>query len=313
MPRHITLVVARSRAAGPAVRRLTLRDPDGWPLPRFRAGAHLDLHIPGVGPRAYSLCGDPAVADRWEIAVKREACSRGGSAWLHDVLAEGDVVHASMPRCTFPVQEGAARHVMIAGGIGVTPFLAMAHVLERQGADWSLHVLHRGEIPPCPAELAPWLASGRVVCHETRAARPSVAELLGPARPGVAAYCCGPASMLEAFEAATHDWPEGSAQVEHFVPPALLPDPLASAYRLRIASTGAEVEVGSGESMLAALNRLGVKVPTSCEGGICGACELRWLEGEPVHRDRVLSPARRATHLMACVAQCASSLLVIDA
>ncbi|WP_338664546.1 PDR/VanB family oxidoreductase [Pararoseomonas sp. SCSIO 73927] len=312
MPRHIELRVAEARPAGPGILRVTLRDPDGWPLPRVRPGAHLDLHVPGVGPRAYSLCGDPAVQDSWTVAVKLESESRGGSAWVH-ALAQGDAVAASMPRCTFPLAEGAVRHVMVAGGIGVTPFLAMAPVLERAGADWTLHLLHRGGLP-CPEELAPWLESGRAVAHDTAAMpRPGLESLLGPHRPGLQAYCCGPTAMIESFERATAAWPTGSARAEHFVPPVLPPDPDARPYTLVLAGSGAAAEVPAGGSMLVALRALGAKVEASCEGGICGACKLRWLEGAPVHRDRVLTPQERETHLMACVAGCASGRLVVEA
>lgn len=312
MARHIELRVAEARPAGHGILRLTLRDPDGWPLPRVKPGAHLDLHVPGVGPRAYSLCGDPAVQDSWTVAVKREAESRGGSAWVHG-LREGDPVAASMPRCTFPLAEGATRHVMIAGGIGVTPFLAMAPALERVGADWTLHLLHRGALP-CPDDLAPWLARGRAVAHDTTVMpRPSLDALLGPYQPGLQALCCGPAAMIEAFEQATAAWPAGAARAEHFVPPVLPPDPAARPYTLVLAGSGASAEVPAGGSMLVALRALGAKVDASCEGGICGACKVRWLEGEPLHRDRVLIPAERGTHLMACVAGCASDRLVLDA
>ncbi len=313
MPRHISLVVRRSVPDGPGVLRLVLQDPDGWPLPAWKPGAHVDLHVPGVGHRSYSLCGDPAVADTWQVAVKREAGSRGGSEWVHTALREGDVVAASMPRCTFPIAAGARRHVMVAGGIGVTPFLAMAYELDRRGADWALHVLARGE-PPCLADLTTLERSGRTVIHDTaRTARPGWQDLLGSFEDGVQAYCCGPDAMLAGFEAATSGWPGGTASIEHFVPPPLSVSDDARAYVLRRASTGSGRIVDPGGSMLAALHELGATVEASCEGGICGACEVRWLAGVPIHRDRVLSPERRRTHLMACVAQCASDILVVDA
>jgi ferredoxin-NADP reductase len=314
MPQHITLVVRRAIPDGPGTRRLVLQDPDGWPLPRWKPGAHLDIRVPGIGHRAYSMCGDTARADTWEIAVKREATSRGGSAWVHDVLNEGDVVAASMPRCTFPIADGAARHVMVAGGIGVTPFLAMAHEFERRGAEWALRVLSRGE-PPCATALAGWARTGRIRVYDTTmVARPSWDELLGggPA-PGLHSYCCGPQAMLDGFVEATGAWPAGTTSIEHFVPPTLPAAEGAKPYRLCRSATGAETGVEPGGSMLAALWELGAKVDASCEGGICGACEVRWLEGEPIHRDRVLSPERRRTHLLACVAQCASERLVVEA
>ena len=314
MPQHITLVVRRAIPDGPATRRLVLQDPDGWPLPRWRPGAHLDIHVPDIGHRSYSMCGDTARSDSWEIAVKRESASRGGSTWLHDVLSEGDIIAASMPRCTFPIADNAARHMMVAGGIGVTPFIAMAYEFERRGADWALHFLSRGK-PPCATSLAGWAGSPRIrICDTTKMSRPGWDELLGggPA-PDLHAYCCGPQAMLDGFEEATSAWPAGSASIEHFVPPPLPAAEGAKPYRLCRSTTGAEREVDPGGSMLAALRELGAKVDASCEGGICGACEVRWLEGEPIHRDRVLSAERRRTHLMACVAQCASERLVVEA
>ena len=268
--------------------------------------------MPGIGHRSYSLCGDPAGPRSWEVAVKREPASRGGSAWLYE-RRQGDELAASMPRCTFPIAAGARRHVLIAGGIGVTAFLAMAHVLERQGADWTLHVLARGEAP-CLGTLFRWRDRGRAIVHDTGLrSRPDWMTLLGPAEDGVHAYCCGPESMIAGFQAATATWPPGTASIEHFVPPAIASSDDAKSYVLRRAATGSERRVDPGGSMLAALREMGARVDASCEGGICGACEVRWLEGEPVHRDRVLSPERRRTHLMACVAQCASDVLVIDA
>ena len=107
-------------------------------------------------------------------------------------------------------------------------------------------------------------------------------------------------------------WPQGACRVEHFVPPPLPPDPAARSYTLIRKQTGALAEVPAGASMLAALRALGAQVESSCEGGICGACEIRWLEGTPVHRDRVLTEVRRKTHLISCVANCASGHLVVD-
>ena len=119
--------------------------------------------------------------------------------------------------------------------------------------------------------------------------------------------------MLDGFEKATANWPAGTRSIEHFVPPTPPAAEGAKPYILSRSTTGAEMEVEAGGSMLAALWELGAKIDASCEGGICGACEVRWLAGEPIHRDRALSPERRRTHLMACVAQCASERLVVEA
>lgn len=310
MGRHVQTVVRAATAAGPGIRLLTLMDPDGWPLPRFRPGAHVDLHLPGGLTRAYSLCGDTAEQDRYLIAVKREPAGRGGSALLHDAIAVGDAIGVSLPRCTFPLAPEATGHVFLAGGIGVTPFLSMATALSRVGADWRLHLLHRGP-PPLPDLLA--RLGPRVVLHDTAAApRPALAALLGTPAPGLHAYCCGPAGLIEAFEAATATWPADQTHVEHFVPPPLPPDPTAQPFTLVLARSGRERDVAAGGSLLATLRDLGATVDASCEGGICGACRVPWLEGPPLHRDRVLSPAERARDVMVCVAGCAGPRLVLD-
>jgi ferredoxin-NADP reductase len=310
--KHVQTVVREAEPAGPGVRRLTLMDPDGWPLPKAKPGAHIDLHLPGGLTRAYSLCGDPAQADRYVVAVKREGDGRGGSAFVHDALAVGDALGVSLPRCTFPLAPDAAEHVFVAGGIGVTPFLPMAMAAERAGTPWRLHLLHR-DAPPLPDTLAPLAESGRAVLHDTaRAPRPALSALLGPAAPGRHAYCCGPAGMIADFEAATADWPAGAAHVEHFVPPPLLPDPEARPFTLVLARSGREAALPAGAPLLPAIRALGGAVEASCEGGICGACRVRWLEGPPLHRDRVLSPAERERDVMACVAGCAGPRLVLD-
>ena len=312
--KHVLTVVREAAPAGPGIRRLVLTDPEGWPLPRARPGAHIDLHLPGGLVRALSLCGDPAEQDRYVVAVRREAAGRGGSAFLHDRVAVGDAVGVSLPRCTFPLAQDAARHVFVAGGIGVTPFLSMAAALDRAGGDYVLHLLHRGGGGvPLPEALAPLVARGRAVAHDTATApRPPLSVLLGAPAPGVHAYCCGPAGLIEAFEAATRDWPEGQAHVERFVPPPLPPDPAARPFTLVLTRSGRSAELPPGASVLAAVRALGAEVEASCEGGICGACRVRWTEGPPLHRDRVLRPEERARDVMLCVAGCAGPRLVLD-
>jgi vanillate O-demethylase ferredoxin subunit len=118
--------------------------------------------------------------------------------------------------------------------------------------------------------------------------------------------------MLDAFEAATRDWPHDHLHIERFVPPPLVFDPDARPYMLVLARSGKSLDVPAGQSMLSAIAECGVQVPTSCGGGICGACRVRVLEGNPLHRDRFLSPTEREHNLLACVAGCAGGKLVLD-
>jgi ferredoxin-NADP reductase len=311
--RTIKTVVQAIDDGGAGIKVFVLADPEGWELPPFKPGAHIDLHLPGGFVRTYSLCNDPADNARYVVAVKREAGGRGGSVVLHDAVSVGDVIGVSLPRGGLHLDEGVTRFAFIGGGIGVTPFLSAANYLKRTGrTDFKLHVIARGALP-LPDLLAPLVQSGHVVVHDTAATpRPEMLELIGATSPGVAIACCGPESMIDAFEQASHDWPSASVHVERFVPPPLVVDPDAVPYRLVLARTKREIDVPLGKTMLAALQEAGIDIPASCCGGICGSCRVDWLEGRPVHRDRVLSPAEREHSLMVCVTGSADDRLVLD-
>jgi ferredoxin-NADP reductase len=309
--RTVTTVVRAAEAAGEGIRRLILMDPDGWELPPFAAGGHVDVHLPGGHVRSYSLCNDPIDSTRYVIAVKREPHGRGGSLVLHDRVSVGDVLGVSLPRRGLTLVDGAKRHVFVAGGIGITPFLSLAATLRRAGAEFILHLCARGE-PPLRASVEPLATSGRAVFHDTRAGRPDLAALIGSPDPETQLYCCGPRGMIAAFEEAAlrAGWPQGQTHVEHFVPLPTEHD--GPRYAIVLARSRISGEVPAGGSALAALRALGVEVDASCEGGICGACRVRWLEGPPIHRDRVLSPAERERDVMVCVSGCAGPRLVVD-
>lgn len=312
MPRKGVLTrVCDIAPAGEGIKRITLADPDGYDLPPFRPGAHIDLYLPNDLVRSYSLCNDPAERNRYVLGVKREPNGRGGSAFLHDRLQAGDELYVSLPRGGIDLGTAATRHVFIAGGIGVTPFLSALAALKRLGRDnGRLHMFARGT-PPLSDLL---IAHGdAVVAYDTMTTlRPAIADLVGPAHPDLRVSCCGPESMVAAFEAATATWPEAQVHVERFVPLALPPDPQARPYVLVLARSQQSVEIEAGGSALEGLRRLGAKVDASCEGGVCGACRTRWLEGPPVHRDRFLTPAERERDVLVCVAGCAGPRLVLD-
>lgn len=306
--------IVRSIAEGGAgIKLFTLADPDDWELPPFRPGAHVDLHLPGGLVRTYSLCNDPADNTRYVVAVKRETNGRGGSIVLHDDVKVGDVIGVSLPRGGLHLDEKIASFAFIGGGIGVTPFLSAANYLKRIGrTDFQLHVIARGALP-LPDLLVPLMASGHVVVHDTaETARPDIAALIGMPSSGAAIACCGPEGMIDAFERASRDWPAELVHVERFVPPPLVVDPDARPYRLVLARSKIEVDVPLGKTMLSALLDAGVDIPASCCGGICGSCKVDWLEGRPLHRDRVLSPMERERSLMVCVAGSAEDRLVLD-
>ncbi|WP_262049158.1 PDR/VanB family oxidoreductase [Bradyrhizobium sp. Bra78] len=309
----IKTVVAGIEEAGAGIKLFTLTDPDQWELPPFKPGAHIDLHLPNGLVRTYSLCNEPADNTRYVIAVKRETDGRGGSRTLHDEIRIGEVIGVSLPRGGLEPGGQIARHVFVAGGIGVTPFLSMARHLARTGdADFTLHLIVREEVP-LASHLAPLIDQGRIVVHCTsRGGRPDLAALVGESAAETLVACCGPESMIGDFERVTAAWPAANVHIERFVakPPAVDPD--AKPFTLALARSGTEIPVRAGQSMLAALQEAGVDIATSCCGGICGACKVGWLEGKPLHRDRILSPYERERYLMVCVGGSDADRLVLD-
>ncbi len=308
----VALVVAAVDEPAPGIKRYVLQDQDHWPLPPFRPGAHIDVHLaPGL-VRTYSLCNEPADNRRYVIAVKLEEAGRGGSRQMHASLRAGDPLQVSLPRSAM-LAHPEAMNVFVAGGIGITPFISVVRDLEAAGStNYMLHWASAGE-----AALVGMLQqardAGRVRLYDTRSGpRPDLQAILHSAGSDARAFCCGPDRMLEAFEQAVAGWPEDRKHVERFTAPKLAPDPDALPYTVALARSRKEATVRPEIGLLATLESLEAGIPVSCEGGICGACRTPWLEGPPVHRDRVLSPAEREKEVIVCVAGCAGPRLVLD-
>src|SRR5690606_35298946 len=193
--------------------------PDGRPLPRWTAGAHIDVECGSPDrSRQYSLCGDPADTTALEIAVLRERDGRGGSAWIHQQVREGDRLKIRGPRNHFHLDEGAPRALFIAGGIGITPIAAMARRARELGLDYALHYCGRRRSAMALLGGLHGLHDERLLLHVAdEGSRADVAALVGRYEPGRQVYACGPVRMLDAVRAATGDWPDDAVRFEHFV------------------------------------------------------------------------------------------------
>lgn len=295
-----------------------LVDPNGHDLPRFAAGAHIGVRLGESVWRDYSLWNDPAERRRYCIAVLREKLGEG-SRRLHDAVRVGDTVEVALPRNHFPLAEDAERHLLLAGGIGITPIMAMVAELKRRRAEFRLYYCTRSpERTAFRDELDLLAAMGKVVFHHDGgdpAKALDVAGLLRDRQPGTHLYYCGPAGMMAAAAAASAHWPAGTVHCEYFsgpgaAPPARLEDDRP--FRVRLAGSGAEYEVPPGETILDVLRRHAVDTRSSCELGYCGACLTRFVEGEPDHRDPILGEVARQTHMLICCSRAKSDVLVLD-
>jgi ferredoxin-NADP reductase len=301
-----------------AINGYELVDPRGRDLPRFAAGSHIAVRLGGGLLRDYSLCNDPAERRRYCIAVLRERDGEG-SRQLHEAVRVGDPVEVSLPRNNFPLAEDARRHLFLAGGIGITPVMAMIAELRRRGADFLLHYCTRSpEATAFREDLDLLAAQGRVRLHHDGgdpARGLDIAAALREPQPGTHLYYCGPAGMMAAAAAAASHWPDGTVHCEYFTGPAARPPQALDEdrpFRVRLVNSGGEYEVAPGETIIDVLRRHDMPVRASCELGYCGACLTRYRAGEPDHRDQILSARDRERYLLICCSRAKSAVLELD-
>lgn len=289
-----------------------LESPNGALLPGAQAGSHIGLHLQNGLQRQYSLVETGPELRRYVIAVKRDAFSRGGSSFMHDVLRVGEIVKVDRPRNNFPLAEDARHTILIAGGIGITPILSMARRLNELGRSWSL-------VYSCRArEFAAFLpeleALGHAHLHfDAENSRVlDFASVLSDLPSHAHVYCCGPGPMLASFEQATSAFSPEQIHVEYFT--AKEEAAVSGGYSVSLARSGKQFAIPPGRTILQVLRDGGVETPFSCEQGVCGACETTVLEGIPDHRDAILSEPERAANntMMICCSGCKTQRLVLD-
>ena len=294
-------------------------DLKGEALPMFSAGAHVDVYLPSGLVRQYSLCNDPSETHRYQICVLRHAASRGGSQAMHELLLEGDTVSLGLPKNHFPLESGAKHSVLIAGGIGITPLLSMAHQLSSKGADFTLHYCARSrQRSPFLDAIANSKFSDRVVFHfsdDPNSKKFDVSKDLRQFSPESHLYVCGPVRFMEATLAGAHQqgWPEGNLHREYFS--GVQSDSTSNvAFDIKLASSGRIVHVSKESTVMAALAACGVEIASSCSEGVCGTCLTRVLGGEVDHRDRFLTAQERAAQdrFTPCCSRARGSMLVLD-
>lgn len=312
---ELDLVVERKEAVAEGVVLLTLRHPEGRPLPQWQPGAHVDLVLRADLVRQYSLCGDPADRSRFQVAVLREPESRGGSSHVHEVLTEGESVRVRGPRNHFPLVK-AKNYLFIAGGIGITPILPMLAAVDATRADWRLVYGGRTRASMAFGETLRRAYGERVSLRpQDEYGLLDLASLLGKPQRKTAVYSCGPEPLLAAVEAGCEKWPSGSLHLERFAPKRDLAAGPRSSFEVELAQSGRKLLVSEDMTVLEAVEAAGVPVLTCCEEGICGTCETKVLSGEIDHRDSVLTEQERAAGdtMMICVSRAKSARLVLDA
>jgi vanillate monooxygenase ferredoxin subunit len=294
-----------------------LVDPLGLELPPFAAGAHLDVRIHENMRRQYSLCNDPQERHRYVIAVLNEPAGRGGSRAMHERIAVGSVLLASAPRNNFPLAGREARlHLLLAGGIGVTPMLAMIAELERRAGSWHMHYCTRGPARTAFLDrLQPLIAAGKVELHHDDgdpARGLDIKRTLQAFEVGTHVYFCGPPGFMSAAKASVGAWPPFNVHCEYFTGAENRSDADNSPFQVKIKKSGQVFDIPADRSIVEVLRDNGFDIETDCEDGYCGTCITRYLDGEPEHRDTVLDEDQRKRYAMICCVRARSPMLVLD-
>ena len=312
----IAVEITRAEEIAEGIHLFEMRRKDGSELPPFTAGSHINLRVPNGLVRKYSLCSDPADRSHYRVAIKREDNGRGGSAYLIDNTKVGDEWMISAPDNAFALPQRGDNFIFIAGGIGITPFIAMIHALKDDPAKkFKLYYCSRTpEMTAFREELSAPEFKGKVIIHYD-GGDPSKGLDLWPIveerKNREHVYCCGPRGLMEAVRAATGHWTPTSIHFEAFSEAdARRPDD--QPFKVKLASSGKVIDVPAGTTILEAMRAEGVDVPSSCESGTCGTCRTKLLAGEADHRDLVLTENEHDSQIMICVSRARTPDITID-
>ncbi|MCW2613533.1 MAG: ferredoxin [Frankiales bacterium] len=305
-------VVSRTDVADGVI-SLLLAAPDGGELPAWTPGAHVDLLLTPELTRQYSLCGSPSDRSSWRIGVLLDPASRGGSRHVHEALAPRSRLSVRGPRNNFPLV-GAPTYVFVAGGIGITPLLPMIAEADAAGAQWTLS--YGGRTRASMGFLDELAAYGDrvVVWPEDERGMLDLDGILGRPQPDALVYTCGPEGLLQAVEGRCAAWPAGSLHVERFSAKPVDSAAVSTSFEVICQRSGITVTVPEDRSILEVVQDAGVPALSSCLEGVCGTCETAVVEGEPDHRDSLLSEDEKAAgdFMMICVSRANGPRLVLD-
>ena len=314
----IELRVAKVEEVTPRIRLFEFVGLDGGPLPGFIAGSHIDVELGNGEERSYSLLNDQGETERYVIAVLREENGRGGSAWMHDTLRQGDVIRAAPPTNDFRLSEAGDHHILIAGGIGITPILPMAARLREIGRDYAIHYCARSaeeaafarEVAARHGECARFHYDGGVPGRGL-----DVTTLLADRPPAAHAYVCGPGGLIRAVREAGRDWPSGTIHFELFKGSNadLGLDALNEPFDIVCKRAGKRFTIPADRSILDVLKANGFRVRSLCKEGVCGTCRVGLISGEVDHRDECLDEDEYDEALQVCVSRAKpGQTLVLD-
>ncbi|MCP1675670.1 vanillate O-demethylase ferredoxin subunit [Natronocella acetinitrilica] len=312
--------VAKVTPETDTIKRFELVALDGGELPAFTAGAHVNVITDAGMARSYSLANDPTERSRYLLGVLREPESRGGSEWMHESVSEGMELEITLPRNNFELREDGRSHVLIAGGVGITPLLSMAHRLKAIGAEFTLHYCTKFAEQTAFREEVSAVCGDRAVFHHDGGDPDEGIQLeqvlMDPPEDGHL-YVCGPGGLLQATRmlADAFEWPEEHVHFELFSAQRSGDELSNDPFTVYLQKSERELEVPADKTLLQVLREAGYEIESFCEEGICSTCETAVVSGNIEHRDDVLSDDEKACNdrMMVCVSRApAGERVVLD-
>lgn len=310
----IRVRVSAIEQVSPLIREFTLDAIDGELTP-FSPGSHVMVEMPAQ-PRphrnAYSLLSDPRDSGSYRIAVRLQEQSRGGSIYMHESVKVGDELRISPPANLFAPAWSAGKHLLLAGGVGITPFMAYLPELKRQKANFELHYLFRSSSTGAYRDQLKADLGDKCFLYDSESGqRCELGELLADQPRGTHVYICGPEALIAGVREVAEElgWPASHVHFEAFA----APQP-GNPFEVELSRSGRTLSVDEDSSLLEALEQAEIDVPNLCRGGVCGQCMTRVLSGDIEHRDEFLSAAEREQGdcIMPCVSRASGKRLVID-
>ena len=289
----------------PDIKMFQLVDEAGGDLVAFEAGAHIDIMTGNGLRRSYSLANDPAERGRYVTAILREAAGGGGSAWMHDEVSVSDSLTIKPPINAFALDESATEHILIAGGIGITPILAMGYRLRDLGAKATLHYCTKSPEETAFLDQVSEVFGAENVVFWHDGGDPSkgikLDEVLGEMPEGAHLYLCGPGGLIDAAKAAAGHWPTGSVHAELFGLAKIDGETSDAAdddepFEIELKKSGKTLTVAVDKTILEAMTEAGIEADSACEQGLCGTCEVVLLAGEADHRDQLMNDDQKSAN-----------------
>ena len=310
----LTLKVQDIEQLTSGIKKFTFAASDGSDLPGFTAGAHIDFHLEGGMIKSYSLANDPSESNRYVTAILREGAGAGGSKYMHDNVSVGDELTINAPSNNFELAEDASQHILLAGGIGITPLMAMGYKLKADGKKCHLHYCTKSvEETAFVGEVKEIFGDNLTFHHDggNPAEGINLEDTFSAQPDGAHVYICGPAGLLNAARDATGHWRHGSVHFELFSSAKTDKEKAEAAaqatedgsFEIELAQSGKTLTVPADKSILQVLWDNDIEVLHACEEGWCGNCVVEYLSGDVDHRDEVLDDTDRETKLQVCISR----------